>query len=135
MQIHEITEGLLSNVTRGFASSLVWADIPQSQASIDRQAAQAAQQLRTQGYGKTAAGPGAIEKITVSLVQPGQSTPSKYIKTGTTWANELGTIITDLKQKAFLDRMIPTHGKKEVIPTGPVATNARKTVSRRRSTR
>lgn len=131
MQIHEITEGFLSNIGRGFASGVTGVDIPQSQASIDKQAAQAAKQLRAQGYGKTAPTPGATERITVSLMQPGQSNPSKYVKTGTTWANELGTIITDLKQKAFLDRLIPTHGKREVIPEPAVAAPARK-VSRRR---
>lgn len=131
MQIHEITEGLLSNVARGFGSAIAGVDLPQSQASIDRQAAQAAKQLRAQGYGKTTTTAVPTERITVSLIQPGQTTPAKYIKTGTTWANELGTIITDLKQKAFLDRLIPTHGKRELIPEPTVPAPARK-VSRRR---
>jgi hypothetical protein len=132
MQIHEITEGFISNMARGFASGVTGMNIPQSQASINRDAEKAAQQLRARGYGQTAPGSGATERITVSLQQPGQSTPAKYIKTGTTWANELGTVITDLKQKAFLDKLIPTHGKKEIIAAPTPATPTRK-VSRRRT--
>lgn len=133
MQIHEITrprlqEGLLSNVARGFAKGITGTEIPQGQASINAQAAQAAKQLRAQGYGTTSAAP--TERIVVSFMQPGQTVPSKYTKTGNTWANEMGTIITDLRQKSYLDSLIPTHGKKELI--APVATQPTRKVSRAR---
>lgn len=59
MQIHEITrpllkEGAWSNIGRGLASGLTGSDIPQSQASIERDAADAAEKLRAQGYGQPA---------------------------------------------------------------------------------
>jgi hypothetical protein len=130
MQIHEITEGLLSNVARGFASGVTGMDLPQSQASIDRQAAQAAQKLRAQGYGTTQ--PGTVEKITVMLTQPG-NVPAKYVKTGNVWTNEVGAVITDAKQKAFLDSMIPSHGKKELVQVEPAPQI--KKVSRQRAPR
>lgn len=62
MQIHEITkrtlkEGILGNIGRGFASGLTGADIPQSQASIEKDAAAAAEKLRAQGYGQPRALP------------------------------------------------------------------------------
>ncbi len=119
MQIHEITEGLLSNVARGFASGITGTDIPQSQASINRQAAQAAEKLRAQGYGQDSTG--ASERITVAITQPGQNVPANYYKTGNVWTNEVGAVITDPKQKAYLDGLIPTHGKKQTIaqPTQP----------------
>jgi hypothetical protein len=127
MQIHEITEGLLGAIGRGIASGITGVDIPQGQSAITRQAAQAAEKLRAQGY-RDAPAAGTMERIVVSLLQPGLTVPSKYIKTGASWSNEMGTVITDLKQKAYLDKMIPTYGKKEIIP---VAGSNRK-VSRRR---
>lgn len=137
MQIHEITESILSNIGRGLASGVTGIDIPQSQASIDRRAAQAAQQLRKQGYGKTQtpAGAGSIERITVSVTQPGQTVPAKYIKTGTVWTNELGAVITDPKQKTYLDSLIPAYGKKEILPAAqPTPATGRK-ISRRRASK
>lgn len=140
MQIHEITEGLLGNigrgiasgaasVGRGFVSGVTGVDIPQSQKAIAQQAAQAAEKLRAQGYQEKPGGNN-IERIVVSLMQPGQSVPSKYIKTGSTWANEIGSVITEPKQKAYLDKMIPIYGKKEIIPAEPSGPNRK--VSRRR---
>lgn len=134
MQIHEITEGFISNMARGFASGVTGIDIPQSQASINRQAAQAAQQLRAQGY--TGSAGGATERIVVSLQQPEQSVPSKYYKTGNIWTNELGAVITNPKTKAYLDSVVPTHGRKETIAQPAAATQpAARRVSRQRSTR
>jgi hypothetical protein len=132
MQIHEITEGLLSNVARGFASGVTGMDIPQSQASIDRQAAQAAEKLQAQGY-NTYALKDKIERIVVSVMKPDQTYPTKYIKTGTTWTNQDGTVITKATSKAYLDSLIPTHGKKEVVPVAP--TPQIKKVSRQRTPR
>jgi len=129
MQIHEITEGFISNMARGFASGVTGVNIPQSQASINRDAAKAAQQLRAQGY-KPAGAP--KERIAVAIQQPGQTTASKYYKTGNIWTTELGAVITDPKQKAYLDGLIPTHGKKEIIGAPATAVPTRK-VSRRRT--
>lgn len=131
MQIHEITEGLFSNVARGFASGITGVDIPQSQASIDRQAAQAAEKLRAQGYGQAPA-TGATERITVAISQPGQNVPANYFKTRNVWTNELGAVITDPKQKAYLDGLIPTHGKKQTITQPTTAQQPTRRVSRAR---
>jgi hypothetical protein len=134
MQIHEITqptlnEGLLGDLGRGLASGLTGIDIPQSQASIDRQSAQAAEKLRAQGYNSYAL-KDKIERIVVSVMQPDQTYPTKYIKTGTTWTNQDGQVITKATSKAYLDSLIPTHGKKEVVSAQP-APSVRK-VSRKR---
>lgn len=131
MQVHEITEGFLSNVARGFTSGLAGTDIPQGQASIDRQAAQAAKQLRAQGYGQAAA-PGTTERITVAISQPGQNVPANYYKTGNVWTNEVGAVITDPKQRAYLDGLIPTHGKKQTISLPTPAQQPTRKVSRAR---
>lgn len=133
MQIHEITEGLLGNLARGFASGVTGMDIPQGQASINRQAAQTAEKLRAQGYNAYSA-VDKIERIVVSVTKPDQVSPTKYIKTGSTWTNEDGTVITNPKSKAYLDSLIPTHGKRETVPlTTPQPTTRR--VSRRRKIR
>ena len=122
MQIHEITEGFLSNVARGFVQGATGVDLPRSQPPVDATALQTALQ--------TAVKP-PTERIVVSVTQPGQTVPAKYYKTGSTWTNELGTSITGLKQIAYLDKLIPTHGKKETISQQPVA----RKISRRRTTR
>jgi hypothetical protein len=136
MQIHEITqptlnEGLLGDLGRGLASGLTGIDIPQSQASINRLAAQSAQQLKKQGYSGVPA-TGTIDRITVSVMQPDQTVASKYVKTGNIWANETGTVITNPKSKAYLDSLIPTHGKKETVPVTPTPVIPTRKISRRR---
>jgi hypothetical protein len=127
MQIHEITknslrEGLLSNVGRGFVQGLTGADFPRAQPKVDMDALQSAHSALT----------AAKERIVIAISQPGQTVPAQYYKTGNIWTNELGTKITDPKQTAYLDKLIPTHGKKEIIPTEPSAAPGRRTVSRRR---
>ena len=128
MQIHEITkqslrEGLLGNVGRGFVQGFTGVDLPRAQPKVDMDALKSAHSALT----------AANERIVITISQPGQTVPAQYYKTGNIWTNELGTAITDPKQTAYLEKLIPTHGKKEVIPTEPVATKARKTVSRRRT--
>lgn len=134
MQIHEITqqalkEGLLGDVGRSITQGLTGFEIPPSQAEIDADAARSAEKLRAKGY-TVATNPQAPQRITVSLTQPGQSVPSKYFKIGNKWTNEIGAEITDLAQKLYLDKLIPTHGRKELLPP---TTPDRKTVSRRRN--
>jgi hypothetical protein len=133
MQIYEITkrslrEGLLGNVGRGFVQGLTGVDFPRAQPKVtqpkvDMDALKSAQSALTV----------AKERTVITISQPGQTVPAQYYKTGNVWTNELGTAITDPKQTAYLEKLIPTHGKKEVIPTEPVATKARKTFSRRRT--
>ena len=118
MQIHEITEGLLSNVGRGFVQGLTGARLSKSQPTVDAATLAAA----------AAAGP-ATERIVVAVSQPGQSVPAKYYKVKDTWTNELGDAITEPRQTAYLDKLIPTHGKKEAIAPPPVA----RKISRRRT--
>ena len=131
MQIHEITkrslrEGVMSSIVKaipdvasGFVQGLAGVNL-RNQEPADIAAAQAAQQaLQT-----------ANERIVVTLAQPGQTVPAEYYKTGNAWTNELGTAITDTKQVAYLEKLIPTHGRKEAITVTPTA--PRKTVSRRR---
>jgi hypothetical protein len=82
MQIHEITkkplkEGILSNIGRGFASGLTGADIPQSQASIERDAAAAAKKLQAQGYGQPRALPTVQDAVAAVQKNPQQQ---QYIK-------------------------------------------------------
>jgi hypothetical protein len=117
MQIHEITEGLLSNISRGFVQGVSGVDLPRSQPPADVSALKTATATQTP----------AAERIVVTVTQPGQSVPSQYHKVNNAWTNELGASITDPRQTAYLDKLIPTHGKKEIIAT-PVA----RKISRRR---
>jgi hypothetical protein len=118
MQIHEITENFLRNVGRGFVQGLSGADLPRPQTRVDVSA------LKTAA---TSLAP-ATERIVVSVSQPGQSVPARYYKTKDSWTNELGTPITNPRQTAYLDKLIPTHGEKETIAS---PSPARK-ISRRR---
>lgn len=82
MQIHEITkrslrEGLLGNIGRGVASGLTGMDIPQSQASIDKNAAASAAKLQAQGYGKPAKLPTVQQAVADVQKNPAQQ---QYIK-------------------------------------------------------
>lgn len=82
MQIHEITqpplhEGLLGNIGRGVASGLTGLDLPQSQASIDSNAAAAADKLRKQGYGQEIKLPTVQQAVAGVQKNPAQQ---KYIK-------------------------------------------------------
>jgi hypothetical protein len=117
MQIHEITEGFLSNVARGFVQGATNTDIPQARASVDVSALKTAAQANTPP----------TERTVVTISQPGQTVPAKYYKTKEVWTNELGTVISDPRQTTYLDKLIPTHGEKETI-TPPVA----RKISRRR---
>jgi hypothetical protein len=140
MQIHEITkkslrEGVLgdlkaigsavgsksarSNIGRGFVQGLTGARLPKSIDAATLAAAAAA---------GAATGP-ATERIVVAVSQPGQSVPAKYYKVKDAWSNELGDAITEPRQVAYLDKLIPTHGKKEAIAPPPVA----RKISRRRT--
>jgi isochorismate hydrolase len=118
MQIHEITEGLLSNISRGFVQGVSGADLPRAQPTADVSALKtaAAAQMPT------------TERIVVTVTQPGQSVPAQYYKVKDAWTNELGNAIADPRQTAYLDKLIPTHGKKETITPAPVA----RKISRRR---
>lgn len=140
MQIHEITkrrvdEGVwgdiktigstvgsksaLSNIGKGFVQGVTGTNF-RNQDPVDITAAQAAQQaLQT-----------ANERIVITLVQPGQTSETKYYKTGDVWTNEQGQQITRPQSIAYLEKLIPTHGKKETLGTHPPQ-QARK-VSRQR---
>jgi hypothetical protein len=118
MQIHEITEGLLSNISRGFVQGAAGVDLPKSQPPVNVPLPKTATATQTP----------ATERIVVTVTQPGQTVPSQYYKVKNAWSNELGASITDPRQTAYLDKLIPTHGKKETIATPPVA----RKISRRR---
>jgi hypothetical protein len=116
MQIHEITkhpleEGFFSNVGKGFVQGVTGVDVSRASPNTDPTALATANQ-----------------RTVITVSQPGQTVPAKYYKTGNSWTNELGTAITDPKQTAYLEKLIPTHGKKETIP----APLQPRTVSRRR---
>ena len=158
MQIHEITqtsitEGILNTIGQDIknvvkkplavASALgqpgAWtsgsayaaARDQQQRAEVDANLAQ----LAKQGIVPRATTAPAVgtRRIAVSLVEPNNVIPTKYYKTGNTWTNELGKMITDPKSIAWLDGKIPTHGKMETIPAQPVAAvPGAKRVSRRR---
>jgi hypothetical protein len=139
MQIHEITkqslrEGFIDDLKQvgsalkpsrsmgsGFVQGLTGAEFRKSREPVDLAAAAAA----------VAAATPATERIVVSVSQPDQTVPAKYFKTKDVWTNEDGKQITNPKSIAYLDKLIPTHGKKETI--APPIT-ARK-VSRRRTAR
>jgi hypothetical protein len=139
MQIHEITkkslrEGVwgdlktvgsavgsksaLSNIGKGFVQGVTGATFPKSQPTVD-----------TATLAAAAAASPATERIVVAVSQPGQSVPAKYYKVKDAWTNELGDAITEPRQVAYLDKLIPTHGKKEAIAPPPVA----RKISRRRT--
>jgi hypothetical protein len=140
MQIHEITKKSLregvwgdlkgdlkaigsavgsksarSNIGRGFVQGVTGTRLPKS---IDSATLAAAADAAP-----------ATERIVVAVSQPGQSVPAKYYKVKDTWTNELGNAITEPRQTAYLDKLIPTHGKKEAIAPSPVA----RKISRRRT--
>jgi hypothetical protein len=135
MQIHEITEGFvgdvktigknlftpqaLTNIGKGFVQGVGGVNF-RDQEPADIAAAQAAQQALQ----------AANERIVVTLSQPGQTGETKYYKTGTVWTNEQGQQITRPQSVAYLEKLIPTHGKKETIATKPVAQPRR--ISRQR---
>ena len=102
MQIHEITrplkEGTLGNIGRGFISGLTGADIPQSQASIEKDAAAAAEKLRAQGYGQPA------KEISV---QDAVKRKTKY-STTTVYQRSGSTMATTGTQGRGCSRIAPT---------------------------
>lgn len=123
MQIHEITEGFWRNVGSGFVQGLTGIDAVR-RAPADLTKIQPA---------PIAGQPQPIEKITVTISQPGQTMDTKYYKTGTVWTNEQGQQITKPESVAYLEKLIPTHGKKETIaPTTPAIAPKTRKVSRRR---
>lgn len=109
MQIHEITEGFLSNVARGFVQGATNTDIPRARPPVDVSALKTAAQATIPP----------TERTVVTISQPGQTVPAKYFKTKDVWTNELGTVISDPRQITYLDKLIPTHGKKETITLPP----------------
>jgi hypothetical protein len=114
------SKSALSNIGKGFVQGIGGVNF-RDQPPADIAAAQAAQQaLQT-----------ANERIVVTLVQPGQTSETKYYKTGTVWTNEQGQQITRPQSIAYLDKMIPTHGKKETIAAQPASQTRR--VSRQRA--
>jgi hypothetical protein len=134
MQIHEVTQppaiqpgdkpsfwkGFVPNVARGFVQGVTGVNFPSKELELPI----------------TPQDPNTVERITVTVSQPGQTAETKYYKTGTVWTNEQGQQITKPQSIAYLDKLIPTHGKKEMIPLQPAqATAPRKKVSRRRTTR
>jgi len=78
----------------GFVQGVTGADLPRQQPTV------AAPQ---------------VERVVVSLVQPGNTVPSKYYKLNNKWTNELGQQIRGMKQVNYLNSLIPTHGRKETI--------------------
>jgi hypothetical protein len=120
MQIHEITEGFWQNVGSGFVQGVTGANFTQP-APVNIAGARAAQ-------GADQSQP--IEKKTLTISQPGQTVDTKYFKTGTVWTNEQGQQITKPDSIAYLEKLIPTHGTKEIVAP-PAKTSTRK-VSRRR---
>lgn len=109
MQIHEITEGLLSNVARGFVQGAAGVDLPRAQPPVD------VSKLNTAPTGQAQP----IEKITLTVSQPGQTVDTLYYKTSGVWTNEQGQQIIKPESIAYLDRLIPTHGKKEMVQPAP----------------
>lgn len=113
MQIHEITrhavaEGFVgdlkkigsalgsksarANIGKGFVQGVTGADLESNKTSVPQ-----------------------IERVVVSLVQPGNTSPSNYYKLNNVWTNELGQQIQGSKQIAYLNSLIPTHGRKQII--------------------
>lgn len=157
MQIHEITlmqEGMLGTIGQDIknvvkkplevaqalgqpgawtsGSAYAAARNQQQQAQVEKNLAQLAKQgIVPRPATAPAAG---ARRIAVSLVEPNNVIPTKYYKTGNTWTNELGKMITNPDSIKWLDSKIPTHGKMEAIPTQPAAATApgTKRVSRRR---
>lgn len=161
MQIHEITqtpitEGILNTVGQDIKNVLqkplavgqalgqpgAWtsgsayaaARDQQQRAEVDKNLAQLAKQGIVP---RAATAPVGTRRIAVSLVEPNSVLPTKYYKTGNTWTNELGKIITNPDSIKWLDGKIPTHGKMEAIPVqaAQVAAPGTKRVSRRRGIR
>lgn len=133
MQIHEITkhsvtEGFIgdlkkigsalgsksarSNIGKGFVQGVVGADLGLDKESDSR-----------------------VERVVVSLVQPGNTSPSKYYKLNNVWTNELGQQISGMKQINYLNSMIPTHGRKEIIDLSKIPTPQPRRAKARRATK
>jgi aryl-phospho-beta-D-glucosidase BglC (GH1 family) len=126
MQIHEITESFLRNVGRGFVQGVTgtyWDKTPQ----VSPGTAPRISQGTSPGTQNT------VERITVTIAQRGQAMPSKYYKIQGKWTNELGQEIRDVKQKAYLEKLVPAHGKKDFIKTEPAGSQAQSTRRRRRT--
>jgi len=116
MQIHEITkrhvdEGALGNIASGFVQGLTGVDLPRAQPPVDVSA------LKTAAASLSSA----TERIVLTVSQPGQTVDTQYFKTGDVWTNEQGQQITKPESITYLDRLIPTHGKKEIIQPAPQA--------------
>jgi hypothetical protein len=126
-----LEEGFWSKLGRSVAGGLTGVDL-RTQDEIGQQAARSADQLRKQGYSGTGTET-PTTRIVVQLADPNQNIPSKYYKTGNSWTNEDGTAVTNPKSIAYLNQLIPTHGRTETISAEPAQPTARR-VSRRRKT-
>jgi len=113
MQIHEITkrplkEGLLGDLGRGLASGMTGFDIPQSQVSINRDAAASATKLQALGAGKPVAVPTVQNAVAGVQKNPAQQ---QYIK----------GLVAQWQQKS--KELEPTQPKIQTVPVAsPKAT-------------
>jgi hypothetical protein len=130
MQIHEITESFLRNVGRGFVQGVTgthWDRTPQIPPGTSPGISPGTSPGTSPGMQN------AVERITVMITRPGQSMPAKYYKIQGKWTNELGQEVRGMKQKAYLEKLVPAHGKKDFIKIEPNVSQAQSSRRRRRT--
>jgi len=111
MQIHEITcrkldEGILGDIGRGVFQGATGMEIPQSQASINKDAASAAAKLQAQGYGPAGTAP------------PGKKSPVPSAD----WKDKLAQAKKDPAVKQYVSQLAQgwaQEAKKVPAPTAP----------------
>ena len=114
MQIHEITcrkldEGILGDIGRGVFQGATGMEIPQSQASINKDAASAAAKLQAQGYGPAGTAP------------PGKKSPVPSAD----WKDKLAQAKKDPAVKQYVSQLAQgwaQEAKKVPAPTAPATT-------------
>ena len=114
MQIHEITclkldEGILGDIGRGVFQGATGMEIPQSQASINKDAASAAAKLQAQGYGAAGTAP------------PGKKSPVPSAD----WKDKLAQAKKDPAVKQYVSQLAQgwaQEAKKVPAPTAPTPT-------------
>ena len=114
MQIHEITclkldEGILGDIGRGVFQGATGMEIPQSQASINKDAASAAAKLQAQGYGAAGTAP------------PGKKSPVPSAD----WKDKLAQAKKDPAVKQYVSQLAQgwaQEAKKVPAPTAPATT-------------
>jgi hypothetical protein len=111
MQIHEITrsslqEGILGDIGRGVFQGATGMEIPQGQASINKDAASAAAKLQAQGYGPAGTAP------------PGKKSPVPSAD----WKDKLAQAKKDPAVKQYISQLAQgwaQEAKKVPAPTAP----------------